>query len=200
MGSVRMGTDLVRQIKANATAPFTKTINEELTRFGNDPKLIRMIRLQFANGNTTIVDAIEAIESQPDANKWFGYWQSTSTLIPGGHCISFNGAIKDQHSFAWENAGRDAQQYIEANRKLLDRAATDRDNVTGLIDTIAEECTTLKQAEKVLPSILDWVPQEVLAKHRAPPTKARPKLDTDAVRASVLSQEAVSAINRARIK
>lgn len=200
MGNVRLGADLIKQIKENATKPFTDTINTELQRLGNDPKLIRMIRLKYAGGNTALVDAVEQLEIQNNASGWLSHYQAPIANIPGNHNIRFEGTINGQHSFSWGYLPVEAQQYIQSNRKLIDRADTDRKSVIELIDKIAESCTTLKQAEQVLPSILEWLPQETLSKHRAPNTKAKPKLDIAAVRAGVLDQDKISAINRARIK
>lgn len=52
--------------------------------------------------------------------------------------------------------------------------------VKELIDGVLKNCTTLKQAIEVWPSVLDFIPKEAVARHKEPTTKisrSKPQID-----------------------
>jgi len=206
MATVPLSEKLRTEIKERATEPFTKIIAETEKLIATDWELGHQIRRAM----TSPEEALRA-ETLWKANPiWTTKYASSVFLTDGADdkmLYTLDGVNQPYPVASWRNLHVDVQQHpmVRARMEQLQiprlRAIIDRNALNATLDSIFEAVPTLQRAVEVLPSILEWVSDDVRAKYNAPHAKrSRERIDPATLRDSALSDEAKQAIARGKIK
>lgn len=186
----------------NATAPFTKIIADQT-------KLIRGDRPMIKQGIIELCSEIaftKALGLASINNAWVQYGSSGITVTCAGLQIQLETEHFPNPLDRWKPKALSATHTPEAFAMLqvlavpLERATTDKANLTRSLNALFESCTTLNQAMKVMPSLFNWVDEPTRVRYNTPTTRAEKDTRTPEEKfAEAFGEDSVAALARSRI-